>query len=65
MDILQEQFPKTLEWIESLAPFIIIRGDHQVIVKFSDGRHPLLLSHEKIEAFENRNGNETFLWGDA
>ena len=62
MEILKEQFPKTTQWIDSLHPFIVIRGEKQVIVKFDDGRPSLELPYDKIRAFENNNEDEPFSW---
>jgi hypothetical protein len=64
MEALQQQFPKTAEWIHSLGPLIIIRGEKQVIVKFSDGREPLQLSFDKIKAFEDQTETAAFSWND-
>lgn len=62
MEKLKEQFPKTLEWIHSLQPFVIIRGEKHIIVKFSDGRESIELSYDKIIAFENKSDEEDFSW---
>jgi hypothetical protein len=64
MEILQQQFPKTAAWIDTLNPFIVIRGEKQVIVKFSDGRESLQLSYDKIKAFERNAEGGGFSWSD-
>ena len=56
MEVLKEKYPRTIEWITSLDPFIVIRGEKNVIVKFSDGRPSLTLSYERIEDYESDPG---------
>ncbi len=52
MEVLREKYPRATEWIRSLDPFIVIRGDKHVIIKFSDDRVPLELSYEAIADIE-------------
>jgi hypothetical protein len=61
MEILKEKYPRTLEWINSLDPFIVIRGEKNVVVRFADGRPSLLLSYDKIEDYEANTGDNNFL----
>jgi hypothetical protein len=60
MEVLKEKYPRTLEWLRSLDPFIIIRGENKVIVKFSDGRPSLSLGYEKIDYFESHPDETEF-----
>ena len=62
MEKFKEHYPKTGLWLESLEPFIVIRGDKHVIVKFADGRETLQLSYEKIKLFEQRKDESDFAW---
>jgi hypothetical protein len=64
MEVLKEDFPRTHAWIDSLKPFIVIRGDNQVIIKFADGRLPLELSYDKIRAFEKQQQGDAFSWNN-
>jgi hypothetical protein len=64
MEVLQQQFPKTAAWIEARHPFIVIRGERHVIIRFSDGRESLQLSYDQINAFENENDGSAFRWND-
>lgn len=52
MEVLKDKYPRTYAWINSLDPFIVIRGDKQMVIKFSDGRTSLELSFDAIEDFE-------------
>jgi hypothetical protein len=58
MDLLNDKFPKTAAWIEKLQPFIVLRGDKHLILKFSDGRESLKLSYDKINEFEQSGSEE-------
>lgn len=60
MEVLRERYPRTAEWINSLDPFIVIRGDTHVIVKFGDGRPSLMLTYDKIQGYESHPGDEHF-----
>lgn len=60
MEILKEKYPRALEWIQSLDPFIIIRGEKNVIVKFSDGRPSLTLTYQRIEDYESHPGDAEY-----
>jgi len=57
MEILKEKYPRTLEWIHSLDPFIVIRGENNIIVKFADGRPSFELSYDRIEDYERHPGS--------
>lgn len=50
--LIAEKYPKTAALIEKLQPFIILRGDQHIILKFSDGRETIRFNYEKINAFE-------------
>ncbi len=58
MDTLENQYPKTAAFVDRLQPFIVIRGDKHLILKFSDNRESLKLSYEKIEAFERSESQD-------
>jgi hypothetical protein len=63
MEMLKEKYPRTLEWINSLDPFIVIMGEKNVVVRFANDRPSLLLSYDKIEDYEANPGNNNFLPG--
>lgn len=63
MEILKEKYPRTLEWINSLDPFIVIRGEKNVVIRFSDERPSLLLSYDNMDDYEAGNCNTDLLSG--
>jgi hypothetical protein len=62
MEVIKEKYPKTWKWLAAMHPFIIIRGEKTVIVKFDDGRDALQLTYDKIESFETTTEEEETFW---